>query len=141
MSLAYTELGKVVPDVREITFQGKTYQIKRFGLGKLKMAAVHAAYIALLIEQMEQGANPMSLLVQGGDAAISLMALATGEKDSYFDDADPIESAELFLAILEVNVNFFVNTLKQRLPQLNQRLTEVIAKISQAAKQEKTEEA
>jgi len=133
MSLSYETLNQTIPDVREVVVSGKPYHIKRFGLRKLKDAAVHAAYIAMLLEQLNTGESPLTLMIQGGDAAIDLMALALDEKPSFFDDVDPTEGANLFLAVLEVNVDFFVNTLSQSLPQLNQRLTNVIEKIKTAA--------
>lgn len=138
--MQYTDIP-CVPKLIEVRAGGETFQIKRFGMRKLKFAMAHTAFIMYLVTELEKAdLDPFELLLQGGDAALDLLALASGKPLEWFDELDPVEAANLLMAVAEVNLDFFVNALKPAAAQMKAR---VAVMMQQAAKlrSEKTPEA
>jgi hypothetical protein len=129
--MQYTDMP-CVPKLIEVRAGGETFQIKRFGLRKLKFAMAHIAFIVYLVAELEKAdLDPVELLMQGGDSAFDLLCLATGKKVEWFDDVDPVEGGELMMAIAETNLDFFVNALKPAALQMKARLATMMKQAEQ----------
>lgn len=136
-----------VPKIIDVTVGGVVYPVKRFGIGKLKTAAAHLSYVAFLMDRMKPQVDaagsplldasgdpikqytPIDVLLEGGDSALALLRLATGMSDADVDDCDPLEAANLLMAIAEVNVDFFVNALMPNVEGLKARAMALAEKV------------
>lgn len=131
MSLALNELGAVIPATVEVTAGGEAFKLKRFNLGQLKHATAHAALIAMLFNAMQEGkASPIDIITNGGESVIELIAIATGKSTEWCEELDPVEGAELLLAVAEVNLSFFVNALSPLVKGWTERATRLAATIT-----------
>lgn len=134
MSLALNELSVVIPATVEVTAGGETLKLKRFNLGQLKHATAHAALITLLFTSMQDGkASPLDIITNGGDSVIELLGIATGKSTAWCEELDPVEGAELLLAVAEVNIGFFVSALSPMVKGWTERATRLVSAITDKA--------
>lgn len=130
--MTFGELSQVVPpSSMQVVVGGTTYTIKRFGLRTLKEAAAHGYFIWTLYDAVSKGViSPVDLILDGGDSVIALMELSSGAPAGTFDDVDPVEAFSVITAIVQLNMDFFVNVLAKT-PEMVEQVSQAVKKVNQ----------
>ena len=128
-----SELQQVLPvEPRSVSVKGEAFTVRPLGARQWEKALPHVAMVQALIEGMETGAiDPVQALFQGGESVFELLGLIIKKPVDWFDDADPLEVADLFLGCVEVNLDFFEKRLRQEMPQRKEQLMKLVERIGQ----------
>lgn len=105
--------AEIVNFPKKVKAFGREYEISRFAIGKLIRAAGYIAPLGYLLRSAQR-ADVSELLVQalsiGGEPAVGLLSVITGESVAWLEDKDPIEGLELLTETIEANASYFFDS-------------------------------
>lgn len=115
--------ASIIAPTREVVVGAETLVIRPFAFSKLPAVAKRLANIALSVQDTETLDIP-SLLADGGDDILAVMALAIGKPVSWFDSLHEWDKGiEILSAIVELNREQFVKKLLPAIQQLVRQMT------------------
>ena len=91
---------------------GKTYEIKKFGLGQTARALEHIGPIKYVLgELIRPQADVVNILLTAlqisGESMLGLISVATSEPVEWLEEQDTMEGLEILTAVVEKNADFF----------------------------------
>ncbi len=75
-----------------------------------------------VVQELQQGAMPIDIIGRHGELVIAAVAVATGKDSEWVGQLDPHEFLDLFVAVIEVNSDFFVRVLLPRIVEAANRI-------------------
>jgi|SRR5688572_7405755 len=105
-------LQELVNEPISVRAFGKTYEIKKFGLGQTARALEHLGILRYVFSELtKEGADVTGILLaaiqNSGDTVIGLISVATSEPIEWLEDQDTMEGLEILAAVIEKNADFF----------------------------------
>lgn len=108
------DMTKMIPLPRTLTIKGEDVPIGFIKVGKLTAVIEAIKPFAYLLPKA--GDNPAaqpidftSLVLNHTDDVIHLASLLTGKPKSWVEDLDVAELVDIFSAIVEINLDFFIH--------------------------------
>lgn len=125
------ELTQLFPQGKEITIEDKSMVIKPFRLGDLpkvfKLIEPLTGPISAMMASPKGMASIVSLLAEGGDSVLDLMAVGSRQPRAWIDTLEMDDGATLLLAVIEVNADFFI---RKALPMVNAKMAQIAGQTS-----------
>lgn len=122
---ATQQIEQMFPQSKEVAVKGDTLVIKPFGFGQFpklikilkgaNFGAGQTETTGTAIVEATAKLDVIDMLTENADVVLDICALASRKPRDWFDDVPAEEGVALAMAILSVNVDFFVNRLQPML--------------------------
>ncbi|MFZ6712973.1 hypothetical protein [Undibacterium sp. TC9W] len=111
------DLNKVIPTVKTIPVAGEEFPIRHFKIGKLPevLVAIQPIAYILLGRAKSEKLDILNLVIVHTNDSLSLLSVLADRPRDWVNNLDPDEAVLLLSALLEVNLDFFIQKV---LPQL-----------------------
>lgn len=108
------ELNTLFPDTTLKLSDGSTVEVKPFTFGQLPKALAYSKSIFGLVRQLYENADEAdaiagTMLAEGGENFIELIAMSTGKPRAWFDTLPADDGLLITTQFLEVNLSFFAH--------------------------------
>lgn len=136
-----SDLDVIVPEPVFVTIKGEQVEIKRIVVGQLtkvmRLSAPFYEEVKTIREQSVKDGTDFNLDVYGsvvrhGDAVVEVIGILTNKPTEWVEGLEIDELVSLFTALLEVNMDFFIQRLLPSLSGLAAKLYEPIPMPAQA---------
>lgn len=138
MTTTDTALQELVNSASTVHAFGRSYEIKKFGLGQACRAVQYIGPLGYLFQRLmafprdkkgniKAGSPDMAQLAIeaisiSGESILGLISVATCEPIEWLDDKDLMEGLDVLVAVIEKNADFFS-------PESIKRLTDVFGRL------------
>lgn len=122
-----SDLDKLVPQAVEISLAGDVVAIKPLKIGQMP------AFLRAITPVMQQlggnGIDWLALFGEHGDDLLTAVSIAIGKPRAWVDALDADEAILVAAKVIEVNADFFTQTV---MPRLNEQMGGLFAQASTA---------
>ena len=122
-----SDLDKLVPQAVEISLAGEIVAIKPLKIGQMP------AFLRAITPVMQQlggnGIDWLALFGEHGDDLLTAVSIAIGKPRAWVDALDADEAILVAAKVIEVNADFFTQTV---MPRLNEQMGGLFAQASTA---------
>lgn len=124
-----SELVALLGTPKTLTIGGLDIAIRQIKMGALPDVLRAVQPLAFLFNQPQQ-LDIASIFMMSGDDCLTLIAALSGQPRSWIDTLELDEGIQLFAALLEVNLDFFIRQVQPLLLRETGRLTQKIQAMS-----------
>ena len=123
-----SDLDKLVPQAVELSLAGDVVAIKPLKIGQMP------AFLRAITPVMQQiggdGIDWLALFGERGDDLLTAVSIAIGKPRAWVDDLAADEAILLAAKVIEVNADFFTQTV---MPRLNEQMGDLLTPASTVA--------
>lgn len=116
------ELERLSANPRELSVGGETIQVRPLRFLELIRALKYLTPILEVVDKVDMSSNDLGevskLLEVAPEAMLKIAGLSTGKEEQWFDRLEADEGLDVFIAVFEVNKDFFVQRLGPKLANL-----------------------
>jgi hypothetical protein len=131
MNQPKSDLDAVIPTRKTTTLAGEVIVIAQIKVGALPAVLAAVQPLSHLLMQKDVSAEIISsLFLSHGDDALNLLSALSGKPRKWVDALELDDAIALFIDLLEVNLDFFIQRV---LPLLTGGMQELVAKLQAQA--------
>ena len=118
-------LERMIPAVRHMQIGGQQIEIRPFKIGALPAVLRTVAPIMHLLTQSDK-LDMATLFLMHADDCLELMAVLANQPRAWVNELESDQALALFTALLEVNIDFFIQNILPKVSSSVRSLTEKI---------------
>ncbi|MFZ6775798.1 hypothetical protein ACO0LD_03125 [Undibacterium sp. Ji83W] len=128
------DLSKIIPTVKTIIIAGESLPIQPFKVGRLPLVLTAVQPIAYVLMGNAQGSklDMLNLVIAHTDDSLNLLSVLANKPRDWVDGLDIDDAVTLLTALLEVNIDFFIQRVLPRLLQTIGTLSTAVKDNAQA---------
>lgn len=107
---------QITTPFESVTVQGEQIALTSFKFGQLPAITKHIANITSSLHA--DAVDLPTLIAEGGEDILAILALAVGKPRAWFDTIEPDEGLQLLAAVIQLNSDMFVKKLQPVLSTL-----------------------
>ena len=123
-----SDLDKLVPQAVELSLAGDVVAIKPLKIGQ--MPAFLRAITPVMQQLGSNGIDWLALFGEHGDDLLTAVSIAIGKPRAWVDALDADEAILVAAKVIEVNADFFTQTV---MPRLNEQMGDLLTPASTVA--------